>query len=160
MACCHLSIIVQSINSGSLDAGLSQAGDILHTNTSIIMITDDSRRFRGLKARNFRVWMHNFRVRGSLLAVYECFVHPTICYYRFHCSIRPFSLGNVIFASRMIGFQLVLTRLVCDYVCGDTKQNLPSTTTTMGPPKTLMVPGKIIISSNLLQGDDSRDGSF
>lgn len=30
----------------------------------------------------------------------------------------------------------------------------------MDPLETLMVPGQIIISSNLLQGDDSRDGSF
>ena len=38
------------------------------------------------------------------------------------------------------------------------ERTLPGTI--MDPPETLMVPGQIIISSNLLQGDDSRDGSF
>ena len=112
--------------------------------------------FWGLEERNFRIWMHTFRLRGSLLlVVYECFVQPTIYYYR---STTPYShyLSANLSSPRWIRFQLLLTRLVC--MRRKYERSLPGTT--MDPPETLMVLGQIIISSNLLQGDDSRDGSF
>lgn len=74
-----------------LDADSFQAGNI-HITHHILLVTSTTTMItgctyfdtesRGLKARNFRIWMHNFRLRGSLLAVYGCFVQHTICYYR------------------------------------------------------------------------------